>query len=670
MKDANKISLVEGALKWASAGVPVFPTGYDKRPLTKNGHKDASTDPNTIAGMFEQAGSRVHGIGGRMGKEAGLFAIDADVYKPGEAGASANAFIEDLQRAGLLPETQVHRTRSGGVHYIFESESDWPNVNPVSGVEVKGEGGYIILPPTPDYSVVRFGLATAPAALLARLRAAKSAQSARSIDALKGAILRGDDFHEPLTQIAAKLAADGQPIERVQGVLMDTLAASAAMQPSHPRHDRWRALVENRSDELSSIVESGNRKFNPNVASDALREAAGPLFADSAPLPWSEETSRPADSLRGSGAGRGFSLVPVGALDLREPQFLIADLIEEGALVQIFGEPGAGKSLIAYDMAACVAAAQPFHGRTVAKSGPVIVLAGEGHNGIKRRFAAWEKRVGCSLAEAPLLVSQSPAQLLDPASAKEVAQRIDEVAGEIGNPVLVVVDTLARNFGPGDENSNRDMSEFVAVLDALKARYSCTVLLVHHSGHGEAGRARGASALRAAVDAEFSVRKAGERVLTVSCTKMKDALATPDFSFAIESVVIGSTPEGQTITGPALRETAPPAKSSAKPLPANQKLAVQAFHEARSKVGADADCIHAEEWREAFYRVSTADSDEGKRKAFSRARADLQKAGILFVENDYCQLTGEHARPDASDFVKVRNTEAALGTGGAIAEQA
>jgi hypothetical protein len=654
MKDANKISLVEGALKWASAGVPVFPTGYDKRPLTKNGHKDASTVPDTIARMFEQAGSRVHGIGGRMGKEAGLFAIDADVYKPGEAGASAKAFIEDLQRAGLLPETQVHRTRSGGVHYLFESESDWPNVNPVSGVEVKGEGGYIILPPTPDYSVVRFGLATAPAALLARLRAAKSAQSARSIDALKGAILRGDDFHEPLTQIAAKLAADGQPIESVQGVLMNTLAASAAMQPSHPRHDRWRALVENRSDELSSIVESGNRKFNPNVASDALREAAGPLFADSAPLPWSEETSRPADSLRGSGAGRGFSLVPVGALELREPQFLIADLIEVGALVQIFGEPGAGKSLIAYDMAACVAAAQPFHGRTVAKSGPVIVLAGEGHNGIKRRFAAWEKRVGCSLAEAPLLVSQSPAQLLDPASAKEVAQRVDEVAGEIGNPVLVVVDTLARNFGPGDENSNRDMSEFVAVLDALKARYGCTVLVVHHSGHGEAGRARGASALRAAVDAEFSVRKAGAGALTVSCTKMKDAPAPPDFAFAIESVVIGSTAEGKEITGPALRETAPPAKSSAKPLNPTQCQAVQAFHAARSTEGEDACGIHVEKWRNAFYQISTADSDNGKRRAFKRARDELQAAGVLLVEGDFCTLTGEYARPDDTAFAGVK----------------
>lgn len=650
MNNLPEIDLIEEALEWAEKGIPVFPTGEDKRPLTKNGHKDASTDFDTVESMFKAAGNRLHGIGARMGREASLFAIDADLYKPGEAGESAKAFLDDLEREGLLPETRVHRTRSGGVHYLFKSETDWPNVNPVSGVEVKGEGGYIIVPPTPGYSVVRSGIATASDALIASLRAAKSAQSSRSIDVLKAALLRGDDFHDPLTQLAAKLAADGQPIEIVQGVLLDTLKASVASFATHSRHERWRGLVENRSGELSRIVESADRKFNPNAASEALREAAGAMFAGFAPPPWSEETSRPADSLRGAGARRGFSLVPVGALELREPQFLIADLIEEGALVQIFGEPGAGKSLIAYDMAACVAAAQPFHGRAVAKSGPVIVLAGEGHNGIKRRFAAWEKLTGRSLDEAPLLVSQSPAQLLDPASVKEVALQVDEVTGQHGNPVLVVVDTLARNFGPGDENSNRDMSEFVAVLDAVKARYGCTVLLVHHSGHGEAGRARGASALRAAVDAEFSVRKAGAGALAVSCTKMKDALTPPDFAFTIESVELGARADGQLITGPALRETVPHEKSSTKPLSAGQKLAVQAFNAARSTEGNDVSSIHVENWRTAFYRISTADSDAGKRKAFNRARSALQSAGILLVANDVCTLTGEHARPSDTAF--------------------
>ena len=36
------------SLKLARRGIPVFPCGPDKRPLTPNGFKDASTDPDLV----------------------------------------------------------------------------------------------------------------------------------------------------------------------------------------------------------------------------------------------------------------------------------------------------------------------------------------------------------------------------------------------------------------------------------------------------------------------------------------------------------------------------------------------------------------------------------------------------------------------------------------------
>lgn len=52
------------------------------------------------------------------------------------------------------------------------------------------------------------------------------------------------------------------------------------------------------------------------------------------------------------------------------------------------------------------------------------------------------------------------------------------------------------------------MTEFVAVMDDLKARFtSCSVLIVHHSGHAEKQRARGAMALKGALDCEYKVEK-------------------------------------------------------------------------------------------------------------------------------------------------------------------
>jgi hypothetical protein len=39
----------------------------------------------------------------------------------------------------------------------------------------------------------------------------------------------------------------------------------------------------------------------------------------------------------------------------------------------------------------------------------------------------------------------------------EVLESVRHLAENHGEPVLIVVDTLARNFGNGDENSTKDM---------------------------------------------------------------------------------------------------------------------------------------------------------------------------------------------------------------------
>jgi putative DNA primase/helicase len=70
-------------------------------------------------------------------------------------------------------------------------------------------------------------------------------------------------------------------------------------------------------------------------------------------------------------------------------------------------------------------------------------------------------------------------------------------------PRIIIIDTLARNFGGGNENSTEDMSQFVAHIDKhLRDRFNATVLLVHHTGHGSAERGRGSRALKAAVDTD------------------------------------------------------------------------------------------------------------------------------------------------------------------------
>lgn len=212
----------------------------------------------------------------------------------------------------------------------------------------------------------------------------------------------------------------------------------------------------------------------------------------------------------GAGADKpasAFRFVAVGNLEFRPPEFLIDGLIEASALGLLFGDPGCGKSFLAVDIALSLATGTPFHGLAV-KQGAVFYIAGEGHNGLARRFAAWAHDRDVSIANAPLFVSTRPAQFLDAASANAVAEAVEGLAALHGAPALIIIDTLARNYGPGDENSTSDMSAFVAAVDDLKARFpGCTVLIVHHSGHAEKGRARGAMALKGALDFEYRLER-------------------------------------------------------------------------------------------------------------------------------------------------------------------
>lgn len=93
---------------------------------------------------------------------------------------------------------------------------------------------------------------------------------------------------------------------------------------------------------------------------------------------------------------------------------------------------------------------------------------------------------------------------------------------------LIVLDTLARCFGSNDENAAKDMEAFIQGCDILKAKTEATILLVHHSGKDQDKGARGSSALRTALDAEFNVRRKKEnhsedKAFILTCTKMKNA---------------------------------------------------------------------------------------------------------------------------------------------------
>jgi hypothetical protein len=237
---------------------------------------------------------------------------------------------------------------------------------------------------------------------------------------------------------------------------------------------------------------------------------------------------------------------------------------------------------------------------------------------------------------------------------------------DLPTPGVIALDTLARTLS-GDENSNADVSAYIRCLDRIKERYpGSTVVIVHHVGHGDQTRARGASALKCALDTEIRVQinadtATGRKTMTVSNSKAKDAEEFPDLFFSMNSVEVFYKENGEAETSLYLEEIKEDPTSRFKgKLPARANTALDSYREAlqeavRNKVETDDlknihEGVHLDVWRTSFYRRSTAETPEAKRKAFERARADLVKMKILEVDSDRYKLTGEEHNKTVSAY--------------------
>ena len=373
---------------------------------------------------------------------------------------------------------------------------------------------------------------------------------------------------------------------------------------------------------------------------------------------------------------QGWRLVPVREL-LTDPEplrWLIRGYLQPETLNLLFGDPEAGKSLVAIDWAACLATGQPWNGHAPERA-PVIYLAGEGFSGIKRRLFAWAVARDCveELRAAPLVVSSAGAALTEASQVKMVAAAIDEIAAEHGKPGLLVVDTLARNFGAADENSASDINAFVSAADYLRTRYEAAVLVVHHSGHASKSRSRGSSAIRGAVDAEFCLANDSAGIRTLTATKTKDAPPPDPMAFALQVVELPwQTEDGDTETSVILtpdpgaidaprRRKAPPSVSLAyESLLASLEEAGEApadtWHPPAKTGPRPAVVASLEAWRVAFLARHTGDSDETKGRAFRRAREQLTGTGAVGVWRDlYWPRPDVAPWPDLATMLSVAN---------------
>lgn len=228
-------------------------------------------------------------------------------------------------------------------------------------------------------------------------------------------------------------------------------------------------------------------------------------------------------------AGRDLTAAP------RPINWLIRHTLERPILAVLFGGPGVGKSYMAIEWACRVATGTDWLDHKVTR-GPVVYIAGEGYGGMPRRLKAWEIETGVSVADAPIFVTRRGVAFNDPQAFAELMAELDALPEP---PVFIVVDTLARATPGMDEDRANEMTVFVNLCDRLREKYGATVLVIHHSPHGDPRRAKGSIALKGAIDAEFGmIRTDRDGPVTLFCPKMKEGEPPADMHFAFKRVVL------------------------------------------------------------------------------------------------------------------------------------
>lgn len=141
------------ALELAADGLPVFPCNAHKKPAIAkakggNGFRDASTDPDRIRELWRLAGNAAQLVGVPTGAASGRDILDIDPKNNGTAWEQDNA--------DRLDETRIHQTPSTGRHYVFHHADGVRNSTSklAPGVDVRGEGGYAIHPPSAGYKAI------------------------------------------------------------------------------------------------------------------------------------------------------------------------------------------------------------------------------------------------------------------------------------------------------------------------------------------------------------------------------------------------------------------------------------------------------------------------------------------------------------------------------------
>jgi len=423
--------LLAAALWYAKRGWPVFPCRPEaKEPLTEHGLLDATTDIASIQAWW-QRWSRAN-VAIATGAKAGFFVLDVDPQHDGDFSLDSL-----LSEHGSLPDTIEALTGGGGRHLLFKHPGGYIKSRGLPGypgIDVKGDGGYIIAAPS-----IHPGTGRAYAWEL----------SSRPDEV---ALADAPDWLLRLAQEPGGNGHRNEPIpERItegeRNTVLTSLAGSLRRRGLSPEVILATLLSINESQCAPPLAEVEVRR----IAASVTRYEVHHLH-----ITRECEDDEPRE--------------PIDLATLPEPgpqEFVVEGFIPKGYITNLYADSGQGKSYLALHLSLSVITEKPFLGRKTTR-GRVLYLDWELDETSQRR--RWGEVTRGQGYEAP------PGGLYYVRMTKPLVESLDEIYRylDIVHPVLVIIDSVGKALG-NDPVDHRAIIAFYSKAETLG-----TVLAIDH----------------------------------------------------------------------------------------------------------------------------------------------------------------------------------------------
>lgn len=629
------MSAANTALALARRGYRVFPLAPNsKRPIIRDFPRKATTDPDTIAKWWSRPG---RGIAIATG--CGLFVVDPDA-KDGKPGLANWQMLADLH--GLPAPAFALTTPTGGRHVYFRADEPFASgaSKIAPGIDHRCEGGFVKfygddLPPP-------VGQLTPVPAFVA------------------GKVTHSRPKPEPANDVELDtLAAIGRATAWLQDQAPEAIEGAGGDAVTYQVAARVKDFGVSEPVALDLLLEHWNpTKAIPPWPADALavkvenayRYGTSSAGAMSPEADFGVPDTLPEDQASAKSRKRLFRESFSEVRPVLDRRALVKGFIGHGAMAVLYGDSNTGKTFFALDLALHIALGWDWHGLQV-DQGLAVYVAAESGSSARNRVAAFRAHHGLEADDAPFDLVPCSVDLLDPAGDLNalVAVIREAEAAHGRKAVLVVIDTLARAMGGGNENAPDDMGRFVRHVDAIRARTGAAVLVVHHTGKDKARGARGHSALRAATDTEIEV---ADR--TAKATKQRDFEAGRPIPFGLKPVAIGTDPDGDTVTSCVVtgRQADPNADflQRVDGLPPKVRKALDLLRRCIDEGGELAPAhpdipdnvrgVGLNAWRQMFGEIYPADAKPASiDRTFRDARTRLAAANVIAVEGDFVWIS-------------------------------